>query len=230
MTTKNPLFGEKVESLAFGSIQASRISGQRELYGSDISTGGWVSIRIYNAVHYDDAYADHSFSGGKQLMEVSLSEAQWVSFVSRMNLGSGTQCTLDYRPAPDAPMINPQLPKIEKASERMDRRVQQIREAKNQQLKDRAAALLDAAGKRMPKKEFEDFRRGMDTLVNNLYADLEFGAQILTQHKEEMVKNALVEIDAALKGYVHLVGLDTLKLAMNGTPPVDSKALDGPET
>ena len=34
--------------------------------------------------------------GGRRIIEVAMSEAQWATFVSSLNQGSGVQCTLDY--------------------------------------------------------------------------------------------------------------------------------------
>lgn len=222
-TKKESIFGDKVEHLAFGSISANRVNGQRDLYGSDVSTGGWVKIEISNAVQYDDAFSDFHFGGNRPLIKVALSEAQWVSFVSRMNIGGGTKCTLDFRPAPDAPMIAPELPKAEMAAERMGRRVQQIKDRKSEDIKEYAAKLMAAATARLSKKELEQFRINLNVLVDGLYGSLDYGVQVLTEHKEDMVKDAMVEIDAALKGYIHKVGVDTIRLAIGADTPIEEQ-------
>lgn len=228
MTTKDPHFGEEINCPAFGSILANRVSGDRDLYGSDVRTGGYVTIEIHEATQYDDAYCDRHSVGVRSLIKVAMSEAQWVGFISRMNIGSGTKCTLDFRPAPGVEMISPQLPAVEKAKERMERRILQLREAAAERINTYRDKIMAAAAAKLGKKEMDQFRINMECLVDQLFLNLVYGQTVLTEHKERVVSDAMVEIDAALKSYVHRVGLDTLKLAMNGTPPVDSKALDGP--
>jgi hypothetical protein len=221
--------GDRIDNLAFGCILANRVSGDRDLYGSDVRTGGYVTIEIKQAAHYDETYIDRYHGGGQPLIKIALSEAQWVGFVSRMNIGCGVQCTLDYRPAPDVEMIRPKLPSVEKAAERMGRRVTQIREHCEDRVREYQAKLLAAAEARLSKKEMEKFRIHMSCLAEALFDGMEFGATILTEHKEKMVQDALVEVDAAIKGYVSSVGLETIRNAMGpSVPMIESNPGDDP--
>src|SRR3546814_5396409 len=62
----------------------------------------FVSIRICRSSLNRDLSNDWHY-GKDQMMEVNMSEAQWATFVSSMNVGSGTPCTLasvDGQPVP----------------------------------------------------------------------------------------------------------------------------------
>ena len=79
---------------AYGMIGASRVQGSpRTLYGSDFDHNNSVILRIHTAELHRRLSNDHSFATG-EIIEVELSETQWGSFVSSMNIGSGVQCTI----------------------------------------------------------------------------------------------------------------------------------------
>lgn len=86
----------KREHPAFGMIGASRwVGGGHQLFGSPIRHRSGVTITIKQACEQGDEYTWRSFAGA-MVAEVHLSEAQWASFVTAMNIGDGIPCTLSY--------------------------------------------------------------------------------------------------------------------------------------
>jgi len=84
---------------AFAQISASRVSSGGPgvpLYGSDFNHQHFVSITIRSSEERRDLNHYWHF-GGRDLIEVHLSEAQWATFVSSMNVGMGVPCTLAFQ-------------------------------------------------------------------------------------------------------------------------------------
>lgn len=85
------------EHPAFGTIGAYRFTsgGGIQLFGSPIKHHGGVTIRICQAKEY---YSLHRswVHAGSEIVDVTLSESQWATFVSTMNVGSGVPCTVNH--------------------------------------------------------------------------------------------------------------------------------------
>jgi hypothetical protein len=83
---------------AFGLIDASRGThgpGGVQLFGSPIKHRTSVSIRIVLAEEHFHLHQSW-YHGNAAIVDVELSEAQWASFVSSMNMGQGVPCTIRY--------------------------------------------------------------------------------------------------------------------------------------
>lgn len=79
---------------AFAQIRASRVSGgNTRLYDSDFTHNHYMTITIRRSELHRDLSRDWHF-GKNEIIEVALSEAQWATFVSSPNIGSGVPCTL----------------------------------------------------------------------------------------------------------------------------------------
>ena len=79
---------------AFGCISASRVNGGKgHFFGSGIQHNHFVSITISTAERVRDKYGEHHFQRSS-LMEVQLTTTQWAEFITTMNYGSGSPCTL----------------------------------------------------------------------------------------------------------------------------------------
>ena len=87
--------GTRSDHPAFGQISANRVSGHTTLYGSDFIHNNYISIRLYTS-SLDRSLSEDRYFSGRELFEVNLSEAQWATFVSAMNVGFGVPCTIDH--------------------------------------------------------------------------------------------------------------------------------------
>ncbi len=86
---------------AFGNVQATRVSGSCRLFGSVVDRHmHYIKISVTRATYIepkcDDptVWPDSSYDG--QIVEFSLSSAQFAELITGMNTGLGTPCTLDY--------------------------------------------------------------------------------------------------------------------------------------
>lgn len=94
VTTKAPpLDGEEFNHPAFGQIRCTRVSGNRTLYDSDFKHQHYISVEILGSSMVRSLSRDWTFERDTKIC-VAMSEAQWATFVSSMNMGSGVPCTL----------------------------------------------------------------------------------------------------------------------------------------
>lgn len=78
---------------AYAMIGASRVSGHARMFGSEFAHQNYICVTIREAetgrnLHHQWYY------GKKELIEINMSEAQWATFVSSLNVGFGSPCTL----------------------------------------------------------------------------------------------------------------------------------------
>lgn len=95
------------EHPAYAMVGAYRVSAGPPgiaLYGSDFLHQHYVSIKIVRSEMARTGSHDYHHSID-QLIEVNLSEAQWATFVSAMNVGYGVPCTLNWLPGERIPEI-----------------------------------------------------------------------------------------------------------------------------
>jgi hypothetical protein len=105
----DPLSDSVERHPAYAQIGASRVSGRAFLYGSDFDHHAYMTISIYKSELHRGLSCDRAFSRG-EIIEVALSEAQWATFVSTLNVGSGVQCTIQHLNRERVPQL-PEAPK-----------------------------------------------------------------------------------------------------------------------
>ncbi len=198
----------KIDHPAFGMIGASRRHGHAVLYGSDFIHNDSISIRIYTSTLHRNLSRDWP-TGNEEIIEVALSEAQWATFVSSMNVGSGVQCTIEHK---DRVAI-PGLPKP------VERQKQFMSEA-NQKIADTIVELTKLTTmisalkiSEKQKKELLDQARmaRMQIESNAPFVMEQFG-----EHIESVVEKAKIEVNAYAVSHLMRVGL----AALGGQPPL----------
>ena len=192
------------EHPAWGVIGASR--GQTTgttLFDSDIVHRSTIRIRIKAATRKRDL--KHDWIGGRdQLIEVELSEAQWASFVSTMNVSDGVPCTvrrIGHQPPIENPPHEPRLAvsmdETRTAAEEAYRGIQTALDAYE-------AALAGKAGAAERRKLLSTLHYAVANAVPNVaYA----GTQ-LTEHAENVVQRARADIEAFVVGKAGQLGLE----------------------
>jgi len=87
-------FGNKYSHPAFGMISHSRLTGgNRTLAGSDLKHNQTINIRIHTSTMNRNFHSEKFFQDDL-LLEVSLSEHQWATFLSNGNT-LGVPCTIE---------------------------------------------------------------------------------------------------------------------------------------
>lgn len=192
----------RVTHPCFGQIGASRVSGGTFLYGSDFQHNAFVRITIRESDMRRNLSTDWPH-GGKELVEVDLSESQWAEFVSAMNIGFGSQCTIrhvehEFRPG---------LP-------RPARRSQQFAKEAADDMRESLEALADLTATinelKISEKQKALLRGKVRSSEAALTSGLPFVAKLFQEHMETTVSKAKLEINAYGSGLIRNAGLQAL--------------------
>jgi len=119
-------------------------------------------------------------------IEVALSEAQWATFVSSLNVGEGAPCTLTFRQGVEVPSIPRPAPKQAHFAEDLQKRFAAARERLT------ALRAMVEAGKGGKVAMLRD----LDKALQELSANAPYVAQAFGEHLEQEVEKAKAEIHA----------------------------------
>lgn len=186
---------------AFGQISASRVSGSSTLYGSDFLHHNYISIRINRSELNRDLNRDWHFSK-EELIEVNLSEAQWATFVSSLNVGGGVPCTINH-------LHGEQMPGIPL------RQTEDVFKAEFAEKAKRTAERVDAAiadiqgelGSSLSKSKREKILSHLEQLRMDIGSNMPFVARSFEEHMERTVEKAKIEVNAYIQTSVTRAGL-----------------------
>src|SRR5271168_1748539 len=78
-----------------GVIKVSRCQGRADLFDSDVDHQHFIEVEISHADRTRHL-SQHWIHGGRQIISIWLSEIQWAHFLSSMNQGEGSPCTLKH--------------------------------------------------------------------------------------------------------------------------------------
>lgn len=182
-------------------IGASRVTSSppgKALFDSDIRHQHYVLITLEEADRARDLHRDH-IMGWKRIVEVAMSEAQWASFVSSMN-SSGVPATLQSRDGIDMPQV-PYEPRL---AESMD----EVRDAAHKAQEEVLAAYV----------AYEEHKtaanlRSLRSTINNLPANIVYAAESLSEHAENVVQRARVDIEAFVTDKARQLGIEPGEIA-----------------
>lgn len=198
-----PTGGLKIEHPAFAQIAASRVSGRASLYGSDFNHHHYITITIAPSTLHRDLSRDWAHASLDAYIEVSLSEAQWASFVSSMNCGSGTQCTLTRH---QGRMI-PRLPDPISRKEQFKHEAKEAASEALAAIKELREAINDTS---LSKKAKDELTRKANSVEARLTGSLPFVLSQFGEHMEQTVEKAKVEINAYATNAVIRAGINAL--------------------
>lgn len=189
---------------AFAQISASRCQGGGfSLYGSDFQHDATIEIRICHSELHRDLRRDWHFQE-KEIVSVRLSEAQWATFVSSMNVGSGIPCTLDH-------IQGERIPGLTYRMERdvVQKELQEKLEAVSQHLRDGMAAVKEnLVG--LSKVKQAAVLEHMNQAYRAVSDSLPFAAKCFQEHMEDTVEKAKIEIEAHVLNRIQSAGLKVL--------------------
>lgn len=208
----NPLNGTAFTHPAFGQIGASRVSGRSILYGTDFEHQNFVTIRIRRSELHRGLSHDFHF-GRNELIEVSLSEAQWATFVSSMNVGDGVPCTIEHVAGEDMPA----LPRREQKDVYRAEVRKQLAEAATR-VESTIRALEAGELVSLSKAKRDAVLADLRQLKRDLGDRLPFIAKSLEQHMENTVEHAKVEVGAYVQQHVLRAGLEALGIPLQLDP------------
>ena len=189
---------------AFGQIAASRVQGDSTLYGSDFLHHAYITITIRRSQLCRDLSRDWHF-GGEELIDVALSEAQWATFVSSLNVGQGVPCTIqhhDRKPIPTIPLRRNE----DVVQDELAATVKQV-------AMDLDAAITDIEGiigESVSAKKREAILVRLRAAHRQVDDHLPFAAESFERHMEKTVEKAKVEVNAYAEHLIVRAGLTAL--------------------
>lgn len=191
---------------AFGQITASRVSagGGVTLFGSDFKHRDFIRISISRSQLNRNLSHDWYFPRG-EIVEVYLSEAQWATFLSTLNHGTGTPCTIDRVGR-------------EKMSEIPPRdTVSQFQKEVKETVKDAVNAidkslieLEEILGASVSQKKKDAIMAGLRKARMEIASNLPFVEQSFGEHIERTKEKAKVEVEAYITNVISRAGLEAL--------------------
>jgi len=195
---------------AFAQIAASRVSAGGPgvpLYGSDFNHQHFVTITVRTSEERRDL-SHYWHHGGRELIEVNLSEAQWATFVSSMNVGMGVPCTLTFQAAEGAgPVPEITLRDTEKVfNEELTAKVAKMARLL-QEAMDEAEPLLEG----LSAKKRAAVMAKLHTVHQEAKSNLPFVAKSFAEHIEKTVEKAKIEVNAYINHAVVSAGLQALQ-------------------
>lgn len=202
---------------AYAQIGAHRVSGGAYLYGSDFRHQHYITIQIHESTLHRQLSGDRAHPH-RRLIEVALSEAQWATFVSSLNQGSGVQCTLKF--TPEAGLVSPiiqtkdrKLQFSQEMTERFDLAVHALKDL---------ATLIDESP--LSGKKKEALKRQLQVAERNLAPNMEFVAERFDEHMERTVEKAKSEVNAYAQ---HALG-GLAQMALRGGAGSEPLLLEAP--
>lgn len=194
---------QKLTHPAFGQISASRISGHVNLYGSEFHHHGFIGIRISHSELNRSLSRDWPFAR-KEIVEVYLSEAQWATFVSSLNMGSGVQCTINHLNGQPVPGI-PSLPDRKKQfSSEINQKMESVK-------KDLQAVIEKIVDLKISEKAKKELMKDLILVKGRVTGSVDFVANSFSEHMEEQVEKAKCEVNAYITGTLQRAGLEHLQ-------------------
>jgi hypothetical protein len=189
---------------AYGQISVFRGQGSgMPLYGSDFLHNNVISIEISTSCVTREVSNDF-LSREKKLLKLSLSEAQWASFVGGVGNGTGTQCTFDYVLGEDIPS----LPKPPDRKKQYSKEVQESLDKVVSQLASMKAYINDMKISQKAKQELDKY---VHMATQGIKSNLPFVAEQFEEHMETTVERAKMEIHGHMQNTLMRAGLEHLK-------------------
>lgn len=185
---KDPIHGDEYAHPAFGQIAVFRTSGAAHLYGSDFTHQHYMTIRVHESTLNRNLSEDWPHARGT-LVEVALSEAQWATFVSSINMGAGVQCTIQAREG--NPLV-PELPAPDRKAQFENEAKQDLAEIETALKALRAKVAENTVG--LTKAKAADLLGHVDTAIRRVNDSLPFVAKQMDEHMEKTVERAKVEV------------------------------------
>lgn len=201
---------------SWGMIGASRRSnggGGASLFDSDIRHQHTVAVRVSTASRRRDLNRDW-LHPTQEFVEVEMSEAQWASFVSSMNVGSGVPCTIRRR---EGEYLVPEAPHEPRLQESMA----EVRDAA-----ERAAEKVSEAFAAYKAHKNAGNLRTLEAAIDNMPSNITFAASSLSEHAENVVQRTRADIEAMVVTKAQQLGLEPADLGVTA-PQLSEGESDG---
>ena len=180
---------------AYAMIGAGRVTGAATLAGSDFKHQHYVHIEIRHG-HISRSLSNDRWHGDKSIVRVSLSEAQWATFVSSMNVGFGVPCTLEWT------QQDGRIPSIERTPDRAN----QFKGEVGRTMQD----ALDKMQKAYDEAPTKKLKAVIGSAMTEIRSNVSFVQDQFSEHMEHTVEKAKIEVNAYVTNAVQRAGLQAI--------------------
>lgn len=187
---------------AFGQIRASRVSGRSSLYGSDFIHNQYITVSICRS-QFDRDLSRDWVHAQDELIEVKMSEAQWATFVSSLNVGGGVQCTLNHLDGESVPELPDPISRADQFGEEMKRTMKSATDTLRK-------CAEQVAGMGLPKGKTKTIIDSFNHAIMQLDSNAPFVASQFEEHVEDVIESAKTEIHGHMVSLVQRAGLEAL--------------------
>lgn len=195
---------QEYEHPAFGMIRAARVSGQTTLHGSDYEHRNWIEVTITHGDLIRNLNQDW-YHAGKEIVSVQLSEAQWATFVSSLNVGSGVPCTIDHIQHKLMPGIPLRKPIKEVADIEFETTTKKMAARVNQAIKS-----VEETMQGIPQKKKESVLGHLRMIKQDLESNFPFIRKQFGEQIETQIEKAKIEVNAYVQDTIMRAGINTL--------------------
>ncbi|ARK07529.1 hypothetical protein LAV_00154 [Sphingobium phage Lacusarx] len=188
---------------SFGQIAASRVSGRAALYGSDFVHQHYITIRLSESELHRNLSSDWHFPKRHGFIEVAMTEAQWATFVSSLNNGSGVPCTIQTADGKMIPGLPDPTPRTEQFGDEVREDLSDAVEALKKLMEE-----IDQLG--LPKAKASKIMDKVRAAERRLSDSIPFVAKSFDKHMENSVEAAKAEVHGYMTGVLQRAGLEQL--------------------
>lgn len=176
--------------------------GHRALYDSDFEHRAVMTIRINLSELHRNLSNDWHF-GREEIVEIEMSEAQWATFISSPNMGSGVPCTLRQ--------FNGEIiPGLPSPKDRTEQFGNEMKKAVGESLTELSELMAEIDAMGLPKGKAEKLKFRLRVAHSKLSSNLPFVADQFGEHMELTVERAKQEVHGYMTGVVQRAGITAL--------------------
>ena len=203
---------ERTEHPSFGFLRASRVSGHATLFDSAIQHHHYVEVTVGTAMQ-EWRHGETHVYGKDELLKLAMSEAQFATFITSMNVGWGAIRVRSTRV--DGKSVEPPPADIN-TRETFENHVKDKAESIAGSLKDALTALgeIETGKRRLTKTEIRETRALVETASRELLSNMpEHLLRMFAEQMEKLTERAKADINAyAVMAGQRLTGADAPKL------------------
>lgn len=193
----------RVTHPSFAQVEVSRVQGGAVLYGSELRHREYISLSISNSQMVRGISTNRFFIDGLPLIEIALTEHQWSTLVSSLNIGGGVPCTLQSIRSGDFQ----EVPELERPlrSESVFRK--EVRDHLQSTIDDLADLRKIVGEGNLSAKMRSQIESRIDRIEKQLGSNLPFISEQFDRHMEETVEEARASVNAYVINQAHTLGL-----------------------
>lgn len=212
-------YEQRISHPAFGQISVSRGSvGGRgiNLYDSDFGHSEIITIEVKHSELHRGLSRDRHYPR-ENIVHLTLSAAQWATFVSSFNMGGGVPCTINWEKGVGR---IPGIPAVERAEAYKHDMRNTTKEAVERLEVLRTA--IEASG--LSKKKRDELLSKLNQAEMSVSSSIQFVNDQFEEHIENVIEKSKVEVENYLTSRIHRAGIAAIQQSNETVLKLDNGA------